>query len=270
MPVEFARNTRFNGRRLPLSNLAGGSLVGLAKAGGSWNLVDRQLFFSASHPFRITSAERHRGLPCDGSSGHVVGVRQETSSRRSSPRVSSGRGSLMEQTMRTPLAFVTIAFMTSSALAQAPLNIQAITIGPWAITTTYKGDKFDNCTLTRSAADLGINFVRTQDGLLLLLDSAKWKLERGKAYLVRLAAGSRYVEAKALAESKGVTISLTDHPFNEKLRTANILEVRGEGATLRVPLARSAAALERLDLCFEKNSREAAETNPFVASGRRP
>jgi hypothetical protein len=172
--------------------------------------------------------------------------------------------------MRTPLALAYIALLTSSALAQQPLDIQTITIGPWAITTTYKADKFDNCTMTRSTADLGTSFVRTQDGLLLLLDSPKWKLERGKAYSVRLAAGSQSVEAKALAETKGVTIALPDRPFNEKLRTANVLEVRGEGATLRVPLDRSAAALERLDGCFEKNSREGPGANPFVAPTRRP
>jgi hypothetical protein len=95
---------------------------------------------------------------------------------------------------------------------------------------------------------------------MVLLDSAKWKLERGKVYSVRLAAGSQSVEAKALAESKAVTIALADHPFNEKLRTASVLEVRGEGATLRVPLDKSTAALERLELCFEK----------MVAKARKP
>jgi hypothetical protein len=94
--------------------------------------------------------------------------------------------------------------------------------------------------------------------------------ERGKAYSVRLAAGSQSVEVKALAESKGVTIALADRPFNVRLRTANVLEVRGEGATLHVPLDRSAAALERLDACFEKNSRESTEINPFVAPSKRP
>ena len=53
-------------------------------------------------------------------------------------------------------------------------------VGPWTIATTYKADKFDNCTMSSSAENLGISFVRNQDGLLLLLDSSKWKLERGK------------------------------------------------------------------------------------------
>jgi hypothetical protein len=46
--------------------------------------------------------------------------------------------------------------------------------------------------------------------------------------------------------------------------------VRGEGAALHVPLDGSAAALDRLDVCFEKNIRESAETNPFVAPSRKP
>ena len=172
--------------------------------------------------------------------------------------------------MQTPAALVCLTLLTSSALAQQAQQIQKVTVGPWEITTTYKADKFDNCTMTRTLADLGISFVRTKDGLSLLLDSPKWKLERGKVYSVRLAGGSQAVEAKALAETKGVIITLADHPFNEKLRTAGVLEVRGEGATVRVPLDKSAAALERLELCFEKNSLEGPETNPFVAPIRRP
>ena len=96
------------------------------------------------------------------------------------------------------------------------------------------------------------------------------KLERGKAYSVQLVAGPRSTEAKALAELKGVTIALADRSFNEILRAANFLDVRGEGATLRVPLDKSTAALDRLELCFEKNGRESPETNPFVAPTRKP
>jgi hypothetical protein len=57
---------------------------------------------------------------------------------------------------------------------------------------------------------------------------------------------------------------LTDRSFNEALKRANMLEVRGAGSTIKVPLAKSAAALTRLESCYETNSK-AAETNPFVA-----
>jgi hypothetical protein len=124
--------------------------------------------------------------------------------------------------------------------------------------------------MSRSTNDLNITFVRGHDGLLLLLDSSKWKLERGKAYDVTLIAGSRSVQAKAMAENKSVTIPLADRPLNERVRAANILEVKGEGATLKVPLNGSTAALERMEACFEKNSRAGAESNPFVASSRKP
>jgi len=122
--------------------------------------------------------------------------------------------------------------------------------------------------MSRSAGDLGITFVRAQDGLAVLLDSPKWKLNRGKAYPVRLVAGSRSVDAQALAETKSVTIALEDSRLNSKLRFANVFEVRGERTTLRVPLDGSAAAFERLETCFTK--RETAETNPFVAPDRKP
>ena len=57
----------------------------------------------------------------------------------------------------------------------------------------------------------------------------------------------------------GTTINIT---FDEMLVAARAL--------LHVPLDGSAAALERLDACFERNSRESAETNPFVAPSRKP
>lgn len=175
----------------------------------------------------------------------------------------------MEETyMRATIALLCLSLLSSSALAQQ--SRETVTVGAWNIATTYKADKFDNCTMSRSVSDLEITFVRNQDGLLLLLDSPKWKLERGKAYTVQLTAGFQTVDAKALAETKGVTIALADRPFNVKLRTANALEVRGEGATLRVPLDQSTAALDRLELCFEKNGREGPETNPFVAPNRKP
>jgi hypothetical protein len=176
-----------------------------------------------------------------------------------------------ESAMRTPLALCFVIFLTTPVLAQQQSrDSQTVSVGPWVIATTYKADKFDNCTMSRSADELGITFVRMQDELLLLLDSPKWKLERGKAYSVRLVAGSQSLEAKALAETKSVTVALADPPFNARLRSANVLQVRGEGATLRVPLDGSSAALDRLDACFEKNSREASATNPFVARSRKP
>jgi Extensin-like protein C-terminus len=158
--------------------------------------------------------------------------------------------------------------LATSAVTDA--EEQTVTVGPWAIATSYKGDRFDNCAMSRATAELDITFLRAQDGLSLVLDSQKWKLERGKAYTVRLVAGSRSVEAKALAEFKAVTIALADRALNERLRTADVLEVRGEGATLRVPLDGSTAALGRLEACFDKNSRAGVETNPFVAPSRKP
>jgi hypothetical protein len=172
--------------------------------------------------------------------------------------------------MRTIVSFACLVLLMSPALGQQSQERQTVIVGPWNIATTYKADKFESCTMSRSASGLGISFIRNQDGLLLNLDSTKWKLERGNAYTVRLAAGSQSVDAKALAETKGVTIAFADRSFNDNLRKANFLEVRGEGSTIRVPLDGSTMALERLEACFEKNGREGRETNPFVAPSRRP
>jgi hypothetical protein len=166
-------------------------------------------------------------------------------------------------------ALLFVFFLTMSAVAQPQSrDSQTATVGPWAIATNYKTDKFESCTMCRSAGGLGVTFVRAQDGLLVLLDSQKWKLNRGKAYSVRLVAGSRSVDAQALAEMKSVTIALDDSRLNSKLRLASILEVRGEGATLRVPPDGSSKAFERLETCFNKH--DTSETNPFVASSRKP
>jgi Extensin-like protein C-terminus len=182
--------------------------------------------------------------------------------RHSVPRISQ------EGATRTPVVLSLALSLGTPVLTYA--EEQTVTVGPWAIATSYKGDNFDGCSMSRSTGELGITFVRAQDSLLLLLESQKWKLERGKAYSVRLVAGGRAVEAKALAESKVVTIVLVDGALKERLRTADVLEVRGEGATLRVPLDGSTAALGRLETCFDKNSRAGVDTNPFVSPSHKP
>jgi hypothetical protein len=155
---------------------------------------------------------------------------------------------------------------------------KTVTAGPWAIMPVYKASKLQSCTMSRSDGDPGATFVRAQDGLSVVLESQKWKLQRGKAYPVRLAAGSRSVDATARAEAKSVTIPLADSRLNSRLRSANNLQVRAEGATLRVPLESSSTAFERLEECFnsgeapEKNpsvKRNTSERNPFVAPRRK-
>jgi hypothetical protein len=174
-----------------------------------------------------------------------------------------------EGRMRRGLAPIALAgSLATSAAAFA--EEQTVTVGPWTIATSYKGDKFEFCLMSRSQGELNIAFRRAQDGLVLLLDSPKWKLERGKTYPVRLVAGSQSIEAKALADSKAVTIALADGSFTSRLRHAEVLEVRGEGSTVSVPLTESTTALRRLEACFDKNSRNGVETNPFVAHSRSP
>jgi hypothetical protein len=111
--------------------------------------------------------------------------------------------------MRASFALLSMIVLTSVALAE-PQDNQTVTVGPWSIATNYKTDKFENCKMSRSAGELGVIFLRAQDGLLVLLDSPKWKLNSGKTYPVRLVAGSRSVEAQAQAEAKSVTIALED------------------------------------------------------------
>jgi hypothetical protein len=148
---------------------------------------------------------------------------------------------------------------------------RAETVGPWTISTDHAAADLEGCAMSRSTEGTEVTFLRNRDTtLLLLLQSQKWTLERGKSYSVRVAVGPRSVETKALAESKAVRIALTDRFLLRSLHTADALEVRGEGATLRVPLDGSSAALARLNACSDNNNRAGAQTNPFVSPSNRP
>lgn len=79
--------------------------------------------------------------------------------------------------MRMSLALLSVIFLTTVARAgPRPQDNQTVTVGPWSIATNYKTDKFESCIMSRSAGELGVTFVRGQDGLSVLLDSPKWKL----------------------------------------------------------------------------------------------
>ena len=47
---------------------------------------------------------------------------------------------------------------------------QTVTAGPWTIVPTYKTNKLQSCTMSRSDGELGATFVRTQDGLSVILE----------------------------------------------------------------------------------------------------
>ena len=147
-------------------------------------------------------------------------------------------------------------------------EIKRDNVGPWEIEATFKNDKFDHCA--RTIDEVVARFVRTSDGLLsLVLESPNWKLERGKNYPVHMKAGAANWNTEVAAESTSVSVPISDKRFKDGLRAANTLVVEGAGATIRIPLDQSLAALERLDECLVKNS-QAADTNPFVAPKRQP
>jgi hypothetical protein len=223
-----------------------------------WNILDPAEIAalaekkSAVAGMPIPDATQSNGVP-EPRARPLINTKTSSLTRQSVPEGPK------EATMRSP-----------PASFGAHLEEQAVTVGPWTISASYKSDNFDGCAMSRSTEGMDVTFLRTRDSLLLFLQSQRWNLERGKAYTVRLMAGSRSVEAKALAESKAVTIALADRSFNERLSTVDLLEVRGEGATLRVPLEGSAAALKRLDACLERNNRAGIDSNPFVSPTSRP
>lgn len=168
--------------------------------------------------------------------------------------------------MKGRAIFLPLFLICGAAQAQSANDEKAVLIGPWKIEASFtKEQKFDRCLMSRTV-DNGIeaSFARDSAGTSLTLTSERWKLDSGKAYPVEFAAGKRIWKADVTATADTVRVALTDDRFNRALRTANRLDVKGAGATIRIPLDKSAAALERLESCYE-NNRNARETNPFEA-----
>lgn len=168
--------------------------------------------------------------------------------------------------MKGRFLLLPLLLLCASAPAHSASDDKSVLIGPWKIEASFtKEQKFDRCTMSRIADnDLEARFARDEAGTSLTLTSPRWKLDSGKTYPVEFAAGSVVWKADVSARTNTVRVELTDARFNKALRNANRLEVRGAGATLKVPLDKSSAALARLELCYE-NNRNAGETNPFVS-----
>src|SRR6185295_6311307 len=167
--------------------------------------------------------------------------------------------------MRRWLLFFPVLLLCAPAQAQSAGG-KSVLIGPWKIEASFtKGQVFDRCTMSRTMdSGLEARFARDQGGTSLTMTSSRWKLDNGKTYPVEFVAGRVIWKADVAATSDTVRVVLNDARFNKALRNTNRLDVRGAGATLKVPLDKSAAALARLERCYA-NNRNAGETNPFVA-----
>lgn len=163
-----------------------------------------------------------------------------------------------------------LSFAAVAAAAAEQPKEEAVTIGPWKIEVVAIDRKFERCTMSRTTDDgVDVRFARDANGLDLMMSSPKWKLGRGKSYPVELAAGSSTLQADVAASGNTVSLPIKDDKFLRSLKLADGLDVRGEGATIKVALDKSAAGLERLEACYAKNG-SATETNPFVAPKGRP
>ena len=173
--------------------------------------------------------------------------------------------------MRTAIAAIVLTTTTAFvAPAHAQTLDAGVAIGPWKIEAVSKGQRFERCTMTRTTDDgVDVQFTRDAAGLDLSMSSPKWKLGRGKSYPVELAAGSSTLQADVAASGNAVSLPIKDERFLKSLRLADGLDVKGEGATVKVALDGSAAGLDRLEQCYAKNG-SATETNPFVAPSRKP
>src|SRR6185312_16517099 len=98
-------------------------------------------------------------------------------------------------------ASLAVAAVAMPALSFSAEETQSNKIGPWEIEATFKGDKFDRCSINRTVQDdIVATFVRTSDGLSFELESPNWKLDRGKAYPVKMTLGSLSFDTDVAAE----------------------------------------------------------------------
>jgi hypothetical protein len=163
-----------------------------------------------------------------------------------------------------------LAFLALPASGLAAEESKRDKIGPWEIEAVFKADEFDRCLINRKLDDdVVASFVRTGDALTLQLESPNWKLDRGKDYPVKMTLGPLNFDTEVAAEPSSVSMEIKDKKFEAGLRSASALNIVAAGATIKVPLDKSADALERLDQCVEKNDKAVA-SNPFVAPARRP
>ncbi|MCJ7598664.1 MAG: hypothetical protein MUO41_08575 [Methyloceanibacter sp.] len=163
-----------------------------------------------------------------------------------------------------------ILSLPAVAHAQQVAESKSENIGPWEIEATFKGDKFDRCSISRTLQDeVEVTFVRNGDGLTLSLESPNWKLDRGKSYPVKMTLGAQSWDTEVAAESNSVSVAVVDKKFDNGLRAASAMNIVAAGATIRVPLDKSTVALDRLEQCVAKNNK-AVETNPFVEPPRQP
>jgi hypothetical protein len=172
--------------------------------------------------------------------------------------------------MRIAIAAITLALATVPPTAAQQPKDEGVAIGPWKVEALAKGQKFERCTMSRTTDDgVDVQFTRDAEGLDLSMSSPKWKLGKGKSYPVELAAGTSMLQAEVAASGNAVSLPIKDERFLKSLKLADSLDVKGEGATIKVALEKSAAGLDRLEACYAKNG-SATETNPFVAPNRKP
>lgn len=160
--------------------------------------------------------------------------------------------------VRMPAANCAVAIAAFIALVATAGNVAEVSksenIGPWEIEAIYKGDQFDRCSIKRSLQDdIVARFVRTSDGLSLRLESPNWTLERGKKYPVKMTMASLSLDTEVSAEPDSVLVTIDDQKFESALRDASALNIIAAGATIRVPLDKSAVAFDELAQCVEKN-----------------
>lgn len=168
--------------------------------------------------------------------------------------------------MKGRAIFLPLFLLCGALQAQGASDEKAVLIGPWKIEASFtKEQKFDRCRMSRTVdKDIEASFARDSAGTSLTMSSERWKLDNGKSYPVEFVAGRNSWRTDVTATSDTVRVALTNDRFNKALRNASRLDVKGAGATIRIPLDKSASALARLESCYE-NNRNAGETNPFEA-----
>jgi hypothetical protein len=81
---------------------------------------------------------------------------------------------------------------------------------------------------------------------------------------VKIAVGSLSLDAEVAAEPQSVSLDFDNKKLESALRNASTLNIVAAGATIRVPLDKSAVALDALAKCVEEQA-ETVAANIFCA-----
>jgi hypothetical protein len=164
--------------------------------------------------------------------------------------------------------------LIGSVLAFMPgarADVRVATVGPWQVDAVEGAGRPLSCRASRREGELLFSFTRTGTGSGVLLSTEKWKLDRGTAYRVTLAAPPAQPFSGQARASAGNELELAVTPeFLRSLEGKTELDVKPVATSFRVSLARVGEVLRALDECWTARTAAATPAAPAAPAAPAP